>query len=585
LEKVSAAEPPSPVLNKPAMGFIPTEWYPTAVAVRGGDLLVATAKSEGTGRNSMEVDSADLVGRDHHPYIVTLLHGSVARIKLAEAQKNLAALTDEVRLANLMGPDQNRGFEIFPAGHNPIRHVIYVIRENRTYDQILGDLGIGDGDASLTMYGEDITPNAHKLARQFGVIDNFYDSGEVSGNGHVWSTAAIVTDYTEKTWQIGYRGSERTYDFEGEVGDEYPLLEDQPDVNEPASGYLWTNLAKHGLSYRHYGEFISSEWCDQPRGWQLPTAGTPQAAGVQCKAQFIAKGARLPARVGDPPGGESPWPWPIPILARNVPTKPELRDHFDPEYPDFRLEYPDQLRADEFLREFRQWSEHLKPAEEGGNQAQIIDPMPAFITLRLGNDHTSGTRAGRATPAAAVADNDLALGRVVDAVSHSPYWGDTAIFVLEDDAQDGADHVDAHRSVALVISKYAPGSSAQPSVHHEFYTTVNLIHTMEVLLGLPPMNNNDAHAPVMAPLFRGLGAQPAYTADYRNRDNGQLYRTNTEKSAGARQSEKMDFSHADRADTALLNQILWHDRMGDRPMPRARHSVVQITRQAEKDDD
>ncbi|HXZ80090.1 MAG TPA: bifunctional YncE family protein/alkaline phosphatase family protein [Terriglobales bacterium] len=575
------------------LGFIPTEWYPTAVAVRGDELLVASAKSEGTGPNSMQVSAEEFAYRGYRPYIATLLHGSVARIKLGDAEQNLAALSGEVLRSNLMAEKQ--AFEIFPAGHNPIKHVIYIIKENRTFDQILGDLGVGDGDPSLTMYGADITPNEHKLARQFGVLDNFYDSGEVSGDGHVWSTAAITSDYTEKTWQIGYRSAERTYDYEGEVGDEYPLLKGQPDVNEPATGYLWTNLATHGLTYRHYGEYISTEWCDQPQGWQSPAEGTPQAEGLECKSQFIAKGAHLQSNVGDPPGGESPWPWKIPIIARNVPTKPELRDHFDPRFPDFRLEYPDQLRADEFLREFKQWSLQTKMTtserawaaqrdEEGQSVAARPDRMPAFITLRLGNDHTSGTRPGRATPSAAVADNDLALGRVVDAVSHSQYWENTAIFVLEDDAQDGSDHVDAHRSIAFVISKYSPGSSDKPFVDHEFYTTVNLIHTMEALLGLPPMNNNDAHAPVMTPLFHGPGTQPAYRADYRNRDNGLLYRVNTERSPGARESSKMDFSHADRADAALLNQILWRDRMGAKPMPLAKHAVIPAAKVKEDDD-
>ena len=251
------------------------------------------------------------------------------------------------------------------------------------------------------------------------------------------------------------------------------------------------------------------------------------------------------------------------MLARDVPTKPELRGHFDPNYADFRLDYPDQLRVDDFLNEFQQFV--------GARQKGAGEQLPAFTLLRLPNDHTAGTRPDFPTPAASVADNDLALGRVVEAVSHSPYWDDTAIFALEDDAQDGADHVDAHRSIAFVISKYSPGSAADPYVDHHFYTTVSVIHTMEALLNLPPMNNNDALAPLMAPLFSWSG-QPPFKADYRNRDNGLLYRMNSPKAPGAQASMKMDFTHADAAPARRLNAILWRDRMGSRPMPAPKYS-------------
>src|SRR6202040_2792217 len=206
-------------------------------------------------------------------------------------------------------------------------------------------------------------------------------------------------------------------------------------------------------------------------------------------------------------------PWAVPLFSGVKPTKAVLRDHFDPLFPDFNTEYPDQLRADEFLNEFGAYV-RARDADEGPEFE-----LPAFVLLYLPDDHTGGTRPNFPRPAASVADNDLALGRVVDALSHSAYWDDTAIFVLEDDAQDGADHVDAHRSISFVISKYSPGSPAKPFVDHRFYTTVNMIHTLEMLLGLPPMNQNDAYAPVMSPLFTGAGNQPAFKADYRNRDN------------------------------------------------------------------
>ncbi len=210
------------------------------------------------------------------------------------------------------------------AAEDPIKHVIYIIKENRTYDQVLGDLQqdgkpVGNGDPSLTMYGADVTPNIHKLALQFGVLDNFFDSGEVSGDGHVWSNAAIGTDYLEKTWQQSYRGEQRTYDFEGVVADGYPLLQKIPDVNEPASGYLWGDLAAHGKTYYHFGEFISSIFCDEPAA-NDPQLG-PMLGGRKCARKAVEPGEELPAEWG---GGVNKWPWPIPLIAANTATKPEL---------------------------------------------------------------------------------------------------------------------------------------------------------------------------------------------------------------------------------------------------------------------
>jgi DNA-binding beta-propeller fold protein YncE len=549
-------------------GFIPTDWYPSALAVQGDDLLIATAKGEGTRANKDMGKTVYETKHKEHPYIPTLMRGSVARLKIPDVMAHLADYTHIAQHNNLF--DADPGTMQYASGKNPIKHVIYVLKENRTYDQILGDLGVGNGDPSLTMYGEDITPNQHKLARQFGVLDNFYDSGEVSGDGHVWSSAAITSDYNEKTWQIAYRGHERTYDFQGQVSDEYPLDRNMPDIDDPGTGFLWDNLARNHVSYRYYGEFVNALWCNDYHADSNAKPTTPPELKGRCPRKEVNQGDQLPPNVGDPHAGQSPWPWAVPLFGVVKPSKAALRDHFDPLYPDFNTDYPDQLRADEFMNEF---GAYVRARQENeGTEFQL----PSFVMLYLPDDHTGGTRPDHARPAASVADNDLALGRVVDAVSHSPYWDDTAIFVLEDDAQDGADHVDAHRSIAFVISKYSAGSAAEPYVEHRFYTTVNVVHTMETLLGLPPMNQFDAYAPLMSQMLSGKGDQPAFKADYRNQKNGLIYERNRRDAPGAKISSKMNFSRPDAADAKQLNQVLWRDQKGSTPMPAAKHTVVSV---------
>jgi Lactonase, 7-bladed beta-propeller len=550
-----------------ASGFIPTEWYPTVVAATSNDLLIASAKGRGSKPNPKPIGkTAD--GRPRYEYGPALINGSLARMPLADFPGNLARFTKQVVETNASRGNTDR--VAFTSGRNEIRHIIYIIKENRTYDQVFGDLGVGDGDASLTMYGEDITPNQHKLARQFGVLDNFYDSGEVSGDGHVWSTSASISDYISKTWPIGYRSREHTYDSEGTLLGGISAEDELPDAGEPMGGYLWKDFASHGVSYRHYGEYIVSRWCAE-QGTNSPTVGPPKAEGAACARSTIKKGEALEKNVGDPRGGPSPYPWAIPILAKNIAAEVELRGHFDPAYPDFEVAYPDQLRVDEFLNEFNNFV-----ASRKANQ----DTLPQFILLRLPNDHTAGGTRGKPKPAASVADNDLAVGRAVDAVSHSPYWDDTAFLILEDDAQNGPDHVDSHRSIAIVVSKYSPLPASQsdgtvaPFVDHSFYTTINMIRTIEALLGVPPMNANDSRAAVMAPLFGGPGQQPAFSADYRNRDNGLLYQMNTDE---WKEGENLDFSHADAVDTALLNKFLWKERKGDIPMPAPQHNIFPVS--------
>jgi DNA-binding beta-propeller fold protein YncE len=599
------------------VGFIPTEWMPTALAMDGEKLYVATDKGRGTGPNNFAqkvVPGLPAARQKDFTYIATLLYGSLAavdvkgvdlkaataevmernRMKAAEEKIQFAASAKTTANSSAPSPQragspgtpislrndkqkdgndkQGDGTDNQP-GAGPIKHVIYIIKENRTYDQVFGDLKlngkpVGNGDASLAMYGESITPNQHKLALQFGVLDNFFDSGEVSGDGHVWSNAAIGTDYLEKTWQQNYRNNQRTYDYEGVVSDGYPLLQKIPDVNEPTSGYMWGNADAHGKTHYNFGEFIASTFCN--------TKGTtaregPMLNGGPCSVPEIKPGAAIPAEWG---GGVSKWPWAIPLLAKNVATKPELVGHFAAESPDFNLRVPDQIRANVFLRHLAGWIEDNTAGK---------DTMPNYITLRLPDDHTGGTVPGGPTPKSSVADNDLAIGRVVEAISHSDFWDNTAIFILEDDAQNGADHVDAHRSLALAISKYAPhGAGGGAFVDSRFYSTVSVVRTMETLLGLPPMNNNDALAPLIGSEFTGPGDQKPFAADTTNQDNGLIYTANGPRAVGARESAKMDFTHADRADAQKLNAILWKDAMGDAPVPAR---LLEKQKKAKKDDD
>ena len=555
-------------------GFVPTEWMPMSMAFLNGKLFVATDKGKGAGPNPYPpADQQPVRGMPKKTnYIATLLYGSLAVLNEAEIEANLAQSTQAVLESNRMKAAAEK-ITFSDGSHNRIKHVIYIIKENRTYDQIFGDLEqngkpVGNGDKSLTMFGEEVTPNLHKLALQFGVLDNFYDSGEVSGDGHVWSNAAIGTDYLEKTWQQSYRGGQRTYDFEGVVADGLPLEQNIPDVNEPESGYLWGNLARHGKTYYHFGEYIAETFCDEVKT-SNPQQG-PMMAGQACAHKAIAPGEPIPAEWG---GGVNKWPWPIPLIATANATKPELVGHFDPAAPDFNLAIPDQIRVEVFLRHLKQWE---------ADKAQGRDTMPNFIQLRLPDDHTNGTVPGKPTPKASVSDNDLAVGRAVDAISHSKFWDDTAFFILEDDAQAGADHVDAHRSIGVIVSKYAPhGKDGAPVVDSRFYSTVSFIRTMETLLGLPPMNNNDAFSSMVSSLFAGPGDQPAYSADYANRDNNLIYTANPKKAVGAEESMKMDFQHADHAPTQKLNVILWKDVMGTKPVP----AMLMEKRKLKKDDD
>ncbi len=478
------------------LGFVPTAWYPTAVTtVADGRIFIANGRGRGSYPNpGGPVPTIPGKGREQH--VGRLQTGSLSIVappdekQMAEYSRQSilnspyqdAKLVDAAAGTGGQNPVPSR-----PGQPSPIRHVIYVLKENRTYDQMLGDMKEGNGDPSLVLFGEQISPNHHKLAREFVLLDNFYVNADVSADGHNWSTSAIANDYVQKMWPSRYGGRRRVYDFEGQ----------EPTAFPPA-GYLWTNALGAGVSLRNYGFWVENK---------------KDLTGVE--------------RVRDP----------------------ALDPHTDKSFLGFNLTYSDQKRADEFLREFGEF------VQKGS--------LPQLMLVRLGNDHTSGTSAGRWTPQAMVADNDYALGRIVEAVSRSPVWPRTAIFVLEDDAQNGPDHVDSHRSPAFVLSAY----SKRGFVDSTHYTTASMLRTMELILGMRPMTQFDAAATPMANCFSSKPDPRPYTAE---KPRVNLEDRNPATAAGAAASARMDFSEEDRIDDDELNEILWRAIRGSQPPGRTR---------------
>jgi hypothetical protein len=365
-----------------------------------------------------------------------------------------------------------------PGQPSPIEHVIYIVKENRTYDQVLGDMKEGNGDASLVLFGEKITPNHHKLAREFVLLDNFYVNSDVSADGHNWSTAGIAADYVQKLWPNSYAGRRKLYDYEG-----------QEPAALPPAGYLWTNASAAGVTMRNYGYFVNNR--------KSPGGSDTQVESVRDS-----------------------------ILS----TVTNLH------YRGFDLNYSDVERAKVFLRELAEF----------GKTGQ----MPRLIIMRLGNDHTNGTTPGKIAPLSSVADNDYALGMIVEGVSHSSLWPKTAIFVLEDDAQNGPDHVDSHRSPAFVISPYV----RRHAVDSSMYNTTSVLRTIELIVGLNPMTQFDASARPMHAAFQATPDPAAYAAE---KPRIALDERNPAASPTAARSLSLDFSEEDRIDDNELNDILW----------------------------
>jgi YVTN family beta-propeller protein len=494
-------------------GFFPTGWYPTgAVFSRDGkQILVLSGKGLAPAPNpftgGMEVRLLGAISILPAPDRTTLL-------EMTRKVMALTPYTDAARLTPV-GVPVGSPIPRTVGGSTPIKHVFYVIRENRTYDQILGDLSEGNGDPKLTIFGKDITPNAHALAQSFVLFDNFYVDADVSYNGHSFSTAAYATDFIEKMWQAS--AANRGVPFLGEGGGF--LRSPFGNITAPMLGYLWDYARRANVSVRSYGEFVDH-------------------ASTSADGDVVA-----------------------------VESVPGLRGMVAPSFAGWDLNITDGKRVDTWLQEFRQF-------EANGD-------LPQLSIIRLPNDHTAGTRPGSRTPRAMLADNDLALGRLVEAISGSVYWKDSAVFVLEDDAQAGADHVDSHRSVLLVASPFAK----RGFVDHTFYTTSGVLRTIELILGLPPMSHYDAAA---TPMFNGFIGTPSLPGYRRLEARVPLDERNGPAAFGSAQSLLMDFSAEDRAPEGLLNDIVWRSIRGaSSPMPPPRRSifVTPMSRAADDDDE
>lgn len=472
------------------LGFIPVGWYPTGARVLAdGRAFILNGRGSRSfpnvdGPQPGKAPAVSHEGIRNPGYVGNLQVGTASVIA---ANYDVSRGTDIVRRNSPYSDEMLRRAAtsnmIVPPGpgqKSPIEHVIYVVKENRTYDQVLGDLGKGNGDPSLTLFNSDSAPNHKKLAREFTLLDNFYVNADVSADGHNWSTSAIAPDYVQKMWPNSYAGRRKHYDYEG--GEPAAL---------PPGGRIWHAALQKGLTVRNYG------W------WAENLAGPAKATG---EVQI--------GKVRDP----------------------ALAPHTNMKFRSFDLDYLDVERAKVFLADLRQF-------EETGN-------MPNLIFFRIGNDHTSGTSKGKISPLAAMADNDLALGMLVEAMSKSKFWAKTAIFVLEDDAQNGPDHVDSHRSPAFVISPY----SRTGRVDSTLYNTTSMLRTMELILGLAPMTHFDAAATPMAAAFTETPNMGAYAALIPKQ---RLDERNGADAPMAARSAQMDFDEADEIEDDVLNEILW----------------------------
>jgi YVTN family beta-propeller protein len=498
--------------NSSSLGFIPTGWYPTNVKTIGNKILVSNGKgfssmANPNGPQPVKPDDSDFqkgsTEKKEVQYIGGLFKGTLSLIDQPDS-KLLDDYSKQVYANSPFNSEmekQAKGEEGNPIPRStdvksPIKHVFYVIKENRTYDQVFGDIKEGNGDSSLCIFPEKVTPNHHALAREFVLLDNFYVDAEVSADGHNWSTAAYASDFVEKTWPTSYGGRGGNYDFEG-----------SRKVAYPKDGFIWDHCRRAGITYRSYGEFM-----------EKGKANIPALEGNICMAS-----------------------------------------------PSFDMDIKDVERV-------RIWKHDF-------DSLLSKNAVPQFSTIRLSNDHTSGQKKGKYSPTAAVADNDLALGQLVEYISNSSIWKESAIFVLEDDAQNGPDHVDAHRSPAFVISPY----TKKGTVNHTMYSTSGILRTMELIIGLKPMSQYDAAA---LPLFDCFTAKPDLTSYKAKAARVNLEQRNAAVNKSSERSAAWNFAREDSAPDLDLNEVVWKSVKGEHSiMPAPRRSAFLKLEPKKKDAD
>lgn len=473
-----------------SLGFIPTGWYPTTVRVANNQILIANGKGNSSHPNPNGPNPYER-RTEKTQYIARLLRGTLSVVDWPD--EPLLAAYSEVVYENT---PYTKELEMNPEGEannpipqqvgdpSPIKYVFYVVKENRTYDQVLGDMPQGNGDSSICLFPREVTPNHHKLAEEFVLLDNFYVDAEVSADGHNWSMGAYATDYVEKTWPTSYGGRGGTYDYEG-----------SREIAYPDKGYIWDFCQRAGVSYRSYGEFVDD--------------------GV----------AQLES----------------------------LKGNIDADFPGYNLRIMDTTRFSQWMIDF--------------DSLVAANAVPQFQVVRFGNDHTAGARLGYPTPRAMVADNDLAVGKFVEHISNSPIWNESAIFILEDDAQNGPDHVDAHRSLLLIASPY----TKRNEVVSTMYSTTSVLRTMELILGLPPMSQYDAAATSLWECFTDDPDVSPYTA----RPNQiALDEINTAENELSQRSERFDLSEEDNIPDNEFSEVIWKTVRGiDSNMPAPRRSA------------
>jgi len=487
--------------NSESKGFIPTGWYPTCVRVVDSMIFVANGKGFSSMANpggpnperreeKVSFQQGKTRQEEKVQYIAGLFRGTLSMIPVPDEEQ--MGIYSRVVYNNTpysktieSSPEGVEGNPVpqKPGEPSPIRYVFYVIKENRTYDQVLGDIPEGNGDTSLVLFGERITPNQHALAKEFVLLDNFYVDGEVSADGHNWSMGAYATDFLEKNWPTSYGRRGGFYNAEG-----------TREIANNKNGFLWDLCKREGVTYRTYGEFADDY----------------------------------------------------------KPNIPVLEDHYCPYFTSWDQDVKDTTRFYQWRREF--------------DSLLTINQVPQLNTIRFINDHTEGLRIGKNTPSAHVADNDLAVGLFVEYLSHSRIWNECAIFIVEDDAQNGPDHVDAHRSTAYL----AGGLVKRHFIDHTMYSTSSVLRTIELILGLLPMSQYDAAA---IPMWRCFTEKPDATPFRHLPALVDLNEINTETSWWQKRSEELDFRAEDRAPDALFNEVLWYAQKRNSHCPPPVHAA------------